>query len=81
MPSLIDKYVLKREFARDYKETGKWSLQRLEKYSDSKKKGDKPKYVGTLGDESNDNVKNSSIMFAYYLYITKNYALDYGNFI
>ncbi len=54
---LFDKYVLKREFARDYKETGKWSLQRLEKYSDSKKKGDKPKYVGTLGDESNDNKK------------------------
>ena len=54
---LFDKYVLKREFARDYKETGKWSLQRLEKYSDSKKKGDKPKYVGTLGEEGNDNKK------------------------
>lgn len=49
---LFDKYVLKREFARDYKETGKWSLQRLEKYRDNK-----PKYVGTLGDEGNDNKK------------------------
>ncbi|MEC1375030.1 DUF262 domain-containing HNH endonuclease family protein [Heyndrickxia oleronia] len=54
---LFDKYVLKREFARDYKETGKWSLQRLEKYRDKKKNSDKPKYVGTLGDEGNDNKK------------------------
>ena len=54
---LFDKYVLKREFARDYKEMGKWSLQRLEKYRDNKKNSDKPKYVGTLGDEGNDNKK------------------------
>lgn len=54
---LFDKYVLKREFARDYKETGKWSLQRLEKYHGNKKNNDKPKYVGTLGDEDNDNKK------------------------
>ena len=54
---LFDKYVLKREFARDYKETGKWSLQRLEKYRDNKKNSDKPKYLGTLGDEGNDNKK------------------------
>lgn len=45
---LFDKYVLKREFAREYKETGKWSLQRLENYKD------KPKYVGTLGDDNNN---------------------------
>ena len=54
---LFDKYVLKREFARDYKEMGKWSLQRLEKYRDNKKNSDKPKYIGTLGDEGNDNKK------------------------
>lgn len=54
---LFDKYVLKREFARDYKETGKWSLQRLEKYHDQRQNNYKPKYVGTLGDESNDNKK------------------------
>lgn len=54
---IFDKYVLKREFARDYKETGKWSLQRLEKYRDKKKNNDKPKYVATLGDEGNDNKK------------------------
>jgi uncharacterized protein with ParB-like and HNH nuclease domain len=54
---LFDKFVLKREFARDYKETGKWSLQRLEKYRDNKKNSDKPKYVGTLGDDGNENRK------------------------
>lgn len=54
---IFDQYVLKREFARDYKDTGKWSLQRLEKYRDRNKKSDKPKYVGTLGDEGNDNKK------------------------
>lgn len=51
---IFDKFVLKREYASDYKETGKWSLQRLEKYSDLK--GNKPKYVGTFGsDEDNRN--------------------------
>ena len=52
---LFDKYILKREYARDYKETGKWSLQRLEKYSDAK--GEKPKYVGTFGDGDSRNNK------------------------
>jgi hypothetical protein len=52
---LFDKYILKREYARDYKETGKWSLQRLEKYTDAK--GDKPKYVGTFGDDDSQNNK------------------------
>lgn len=53
----FDKYILKREFARDYKETGKWSLQRLEQYKNNQKNSGKPKYVGTLGDEGNDNKK------------------------
>lgn len=48
---LYDKYIVKREFAKDYKETGKWSLQRLEKYRDTKRKSDKPAYVGTLKHE------------------------------
>jgi len=52
---LFDKYILKREYAKDYKETGKWSLQRIEKYSDAK--GDKPKYVGTFGDDDSQNNK------------------------
>lgn len=51
---IFDKYVLKREFARDYKETGKWSLQKLEKYRDART--DKPKYIGTFGGyEDNKN--------------------------
>jgi len=45
---LYDKYIVKREFAKDYKETGKWSLQRLEKYRDTKRRSDKPAYIGTL---------------------------------
>jgi hypothetical protein len=52
---LFDRYILKREYARDYKETGKWSLQRLEKYTDAK--GEKPKYVGTFGDDDSQNNK------------------------
>ena len=52
---LFDKYILKREFARDHKETGEWSLQRLEKYTSSKGDSDKPKYLATLGDEDNNN--------------------------
>ncbi|MXQ48114.1 DUF262 domain-containing protein [Streptococcus pneumoniae] len=54
---LFDKFVLKREYARDYKETGKWSLQRLEKYRDAKT--DKPKYIGTFGGDEDD--KNRQI--------------------
>lgn len=52
---LFDKYVIKREFARDYKETGKWSLQRLEKYHDKKNNNYKPQYVGTFDDKDNKN--------------------------
>ena len=54
---LFDKFIIKREFARDYKETGKWSLQRLESYKDEKKGNHlKPKYLGTFGgDEDNKN--------------------------
>jgi len=61
---LFDKYVLKREFARDYKETGKWSLQRLEKYRDIKKNSDNPKYISTFGDEDNYNKKLRTLQSA-----------------
>lgn len=54
---LFDKYILKREFARDYKETGKWSLQRLEKYRDPKKGTDQPQYISTLIDTNKNNQK------------------------
>lgn len=52
---LFDKYILKREYPRDSKETGEWSLQRLERYNDGK--GDKPKYVGTFGEDNSQNNK------------------------
>jgi uncharacterized protein with ParB-like and HNH nuclease domain len=60
---LFDKFILKREFARDYKDTGKWSLQRLEKYSDASpgKSSDKPKYVATFKVEENESVKNKQL--------------------
>jgi uncharacterized protein with ParB-like and HNH nuclease domain len=54
---LFDKYVIKREFARDYKESGKWSLQRLEKYYGQNNNSAKPKYVGTFGDENKETKK------------------------
>src|SRR5699024_5694848 len=46
-----------REYARSYKESGRWSLLRLEKYRDNN--SDKPKYVGTFGDDA--NLKNKQI--------------------
>ncbi|MGN8646660.1 DUF262 domain-containing protein [Gracilibacillus sp. HCP3S3_G5_1] len=52
---LFDKYILKREYARNYKEIGGWSLQRLKKYTDSK--GAKPNYLSTF----NNVVKNKQI--------------------
>lgn len=53
---LFDKYIIKREFIKDYKETGKWSLQRLEAYKDEKRGNSlKPKYIGTFDGEVNDN--------------------------
>lgn len=61
---LFDKYVLKREFARDYKESGKWSLQRLKKYRDKNQNSDKPKYVGTFGDEGNQNKRLRTLQSA-----------------
>lgn len=54
---LFDKYILKREYAKNYKEEGRWSLLRLEKYSDSDNKRAKPKYVGTYGDDDSQNNK------------------------
>ncbi|TGL06709.1 DUF262 domain-containing protein [Leptospira bouyouniensis] len=56
---LFDKYIVKREFARDYKDTGKWSLQRLEKYTDTTKgkSNDKPNYVATFSDRINKQLR------------------------
>jgi hypothetical protein len=54
---LFDKYILKREYVGNYKENGRWSLQRLEKYRDAK--SDKPKYVSTFDNE--DMQKNKKL--------------------
>lgn len=54
---LFDKYVIKREYARDYKETGKWSLQKLKKYID--KSQEKPQYVGAYGESDDDDASDN----------------------
>lgn len=51
MRYLFDKYILKREFAKDYKEDGKWSLQKIEMYWDENRKQKKPKYTLTYEDD------------------------------
>ncbi|WYP27536.1 DUF262 domain-containing HNH endonuclease family protein [Alkalihalobacillus sp. FSL W8-0930] len=48
---LFDKFILKREYARDYKETGRWSLQRI------KRNGKKATYVATFGEDAGQNNK------------------------
>ena len=45
---LFDKYIIKREYAKNYKEEGKWSLQKLLMYEDTK--GEKPQYKLTYVD-------------------------------
>lgn len=52
---LFDKYIIKREFAKGYKEEGKWSLQRLYMYKDNSEQK-KPQYKLTYskGDEDSD---------------------------
>ncbi len=58
---LFDTYIIKREYAREYKQEGKWSLQKLQKYRDENSKNNKPKYNATLGcvgeDDSESNKK------------------------
>jgi len=53
---LFDTYIIKREFTKDYKEEGKWSLQKLEKYEYQKGKYTlhKPEYKSTF---SNDQLQ------------------------
>ena len=48
---LFDKYIIKREYAKEYKQTGKWSLQKLSAYTDSNKK---PSYNATFDENSNN---------------------------
>lgn len=51
---LFDTYIIKREFAKDYKDEGKWALQRLKSYSDGNQK--KPQYIATYSNDTNDGV-------------------------
>lgn len=61
---LFDTYIVKREYAKDYKEEGHWSLQKLYKYRDGN--SDKPQYKGTFGttgnDEENDTNKKLKLL-------------------
>ncbi len=57
---LFDTYIIKREYAREYNQEGKWSLQKLLKYRDEKYKNNKPKYnatFGSVGEEDSENNK------------------------
>lgn len=51
---LFDRFIIKREFVKDYKEQGKWSLQRLKSYKDGNRSW-RPTYVGTFNGEDNKN--------------------------
>lgn len=54
---LFDKYIVKREFARDYKEEGRWSLQKLESYAEKNKK---PKYIASFRDDEDGKLKDNN---------------------
>lgn len=54
---LFDKYIVKREFARDYKEEGRWSLQKLESYTEKNKK---PKYIASFRDDEDGKLKDNN---------------------
>lgn len=58
---LFDKYVIKREFAKDYKTEGRWALQRLEMYYDAKKNSKKPSYKGTYSNDDADMDINKTL--------------------
>lgn len=49
---LFDYYIIKREYVGQYKVEGKWSLQKLEMYTDANTKGQKPSYMATLVSDS-----------------------------
>ena len=36
---LFDKYIIKREYAKNHKQEGQWSLQQVEKYKEAEGKG------------------------------------------
>lgn len=58
--TLFDKYIIKREYAKDYQKIGKWSLQKLEKYTNKNGNDNaKPIYKSTYSKsdkEEEDNI-------------------------
>lgn len=59
---LFDKYIIKREYAKDYKDEGKWSLQMLQMYFDQNKKQEKPSYKLTYADDEKDSDKRTETL-------------------
>ena len=61
---LLDKYVIKREFYKDYRDDGRWMLQGIKAYKDEKKNTLKPQYFGTYNtsdyNENEDKIKFDS---------------------
>lgn len=61
MRYLFDSYIVKREYAKDYKEEGKWSLQKLQRYEylrNNKYKQYKPNYLNTFEDTLEENLRH-----------------------
>lgn len=52
---LFDNFIVKREFNKDNKDDGKWSLKKIEKYHDKNKNSDKPTYKSTFSTNANDS--------------------------
>lgn len=53
--TLFDRFILKREYAKDFIESGKWSLQRLEKDEGKNRGKNANKYVGTIKEDVKRN--------------------------
>lgn len=58
----FDMYVIKREFAKDYKEDGKWSLKALKGYAVNGKNRKTANFVLTYGDEQKEESRNNEKM-------------------
>ncbi len=61
MRFFFDKYIIKREFAKDYKDEGRWSLQKMEMYYDERKTQKKPQYYLTYGEEDNEQGRTKKL--------------------
>ncbi len=59
---LFDKYIIKREYAKDYKEDGRWSLQKLLMYYDKSSNQEKPSYKLTYADNDDENDKKTETL-------------------